>query len=155
MAPKPSPPQDKPAVKAKSQFSTLIKGATLAAVFILATPSAMMASILLLPSLLAWIGDRAPGHPTVRAVLLFGMAASCAPLDILWRNGHQMADALALLSDTRTLALAWAAQAGGWLLTQVMPVLIGAWGEAQHRIEVIRLNRRRETLQQEWNSTPN
>ena len=100
---------------------------------------------------MAWMGDRQPGQPTARAVLLFGLAASCQPLDLLWRAGHRMEDAVVLITDVRTLAIAWSAQAGGWMLTQLLPLLIGFFVEAQANIVAQRLQKRLESLQEEWN----
>ena len=140
-------PQAPPGGGATRWLQGLVCGVAL----LVATPSALLAGVLLLPTVMAWMGDRQPGQPTARAVLLFGLAASCQPLDLLWRAGHRMEDAVVLITDVRTLAIAWSAQAGGWMLTQLLPLLIGFFVEAQANIVAQRLQKRLESLQEEWN----
>jgi hypothetical protein len=125
-----------------------------AAGLILATPTMILAAILLMPTALAWISDREPGRPTARAVLLFGLAASCWPFALLWRAGHRSDLVLMVVSDIRVLAIAWTAQAAGWLLTQILPLLIGLYAEASTHLVVGRLRSRRDTLAEEWSEPP-
>jgi hypothetical protein len=129
-----------------------LQGLVCGVVLLVATPSALLAGVLLLPTLMVWMSDRQPGQPTARAVVLFGLAASCQPLDLLWRTGHRIEDAVVLITDLRTLAIAWSAQAGGWMLTQLLPLLIGFFVEAQASLVAQRLQKRLESLQEEWNS---
>lgn len=120
----------------------------------LAPANAALGMMLLLPTAMAWIADRAPGRPTARVVLLFGLAAACAPFDTLWHTGGRLPTAVALAADVRILAIAWVAQAGGWLLTQLLPLLIGSWAEAQTQARInSRANRKAELLH-EWSETP-
>ena len=116
----------------------------------LATPSAVLLCCLLLPSFLVWLAENQAGKPVTRAVLLYGLAAACGSLDTLWRAGHQMQDALTLAMDPHNLALAWAAQAAGWLLTQCLPMLIGVAMEARATLAIATLKRRRARLHEEW-----
>lgn len=118
----------------------------------LAPPSAALASVLLLPAAMVWIADPSPGRACARAVMLFGLAASCSPFDMLWRSGHRLDTAITLITDLRVVSIAWAAQAGGWLLTQLLPLVIGAWLEADIRLGVTRLEMRKDVLLQEWDS---
>jgi len=130
--------------------SLWLLGLVCGVVLLAATPSALLAGVLLLPTLMVWMSDRQPGLPTARAVLLFGLAASCQPLDLLWRAGHRIEDAVVLVTDLRTLAIAWSAQAGGWMLTQLLPLLIGFYVETQASLTAQRLQKRLENLQEEW-----
>lgn len=123
----------------------------LAAVGIAFAPAtALLALALLLPTAMAWIADASPGRPSVRAVLLFGLAASCGPFDLLWRSGNRLDTSFTLAADLNVLALAWSAQAGGWLLTQLLPLAIGAWFEAETRIGTAKLATRKRQLAEEW-----
>ena len=116
----------------------------------MAPPTAVLATILLLPAMMAWVADASPGRPTVRAVVLFGLAASCGPLDMLWRSGNRIDTTIMLISDLRVLAIAWSAQAGAWLTTQLLPLGIGALLEAETRITLARLQARQQELMSEW-----
>ena len=119
---------------------------------VLAPPSAALATVLLLPTAMAWLADSSPGRASTRAVMLFGLAASCGPFDMLWRSGHRLDTAITLITDPRAVSIAWAAQAGGWLLTQLLPLMIGAWFEAEIRLGVTRLEARKYSLLDEWGS---
>eukprot|EP01037_Dinobryon_pediforme_P001817 gene1817-1847_t len=117
---------------------------------IAAPPFAALAALLLLPAAMAWIADQSPGRPAARAVMMFGLAASCHPFELLWRSGIRMDVTLTLVSELRVLSLAWAAQAGGWLLSQILPILLRAWREGQTRMHLAQLERRKKTLSDEW-----
>lgn len=120
----------------------------------LAPANAALAAMLLLPTAMAGIADREAGRPTARVVLLFGLAAACAPFDALWHTAGRLPAAMALATDIRTLAIAWAAQAAGWLLTQLLPLLIGTWAERQTQAQINRRANRKAALLQEWGETP-
>ena len=109
----------------------------------LATPTALVLGVLLGPALLALMLDRAPGRPTARTMLLFGLSATVFPLLSLWKAGHTMAAAGVLAGDAGTLALAWAAAGGGWLLAQLSPLLARLALESialsrKHRVRALR-----------------
>jgi hypothetical protein len=103
----------------------------------LATPTALVLGVLLAPALLALMLDRAPGRPTARTMLLFGLSATVLPLLELWKAGQTMEAASVLACDPGSVALAWAASGGGWLLAQLAPLL------ARLTLESIALSRRR------------
>jgi membrane protein implicated in regulation of membrane protease activity len=122
----------------------------LAAALIAAAPMALLAGALLLPSVLAWAGEPASGRHILRAVLLFGIAAASPSLIALWSTGHRMDDAIALATDPRSLALCWSVQAGGWLLGQIMSVLLAIGLQRKADRQQQELHARRAALEQEW-----
>src|SRR6185312_14416383 len=69
----------------------------------LATPTALVLGVLLGPGLLALLLDRAPGRPSARAMLVFGLSATVFPLMALWKAGHTMEAASLLASDPGTV----------------------------------------------------
>jgi hypothetical protein len=131
-----------------------VQGLLCGAVVTLATPTALLAGVLLLPALIVHLLDDGEGRPTLRAVLLFGLAASLRPLLALWSGGHTLQTSLALLSDIATPAVAWSAQGGAWLLTQLIPLLMRLALEAQSRVEVARLRAERAQLAASWGLPP-
>ncbi len=129
----------------------LLPALVLLALLAFAAPMVVLAGILLLPMLMSWATDASPGRPVTRAVLLFGLAASCPTLVSLWSEGDRMADAVALGTEIPTLAISWAAQAGGWLLTQLLPLLVSVAINRNTQAAIARLERRRADMLQEWN----
>lgn len=115
-----------------------------------AAPSAVLAAVLLLPSLMARVDDRSHGHAITRAVLLFGVAAGYPTLDALWQTGDRMPDAITLAIDVRTLAWCWSAQAGAWLLGQVLPVLVASFRRRESHSHEAVLQQRQAALESEW-----
>ncbi|MBN9510402.1 MAG: hypothetical protein J0I21_14980 [Alphaproteobacteria bacterium] len=138
-------------VKARGRGSGLwLGGLACGAVITLATPTAVLAGLLLAPAGLAWVLDRAPDRPTARPMLLCGLAATVQPMATLWLTGHGMETALATAADLATLAVAWAAQAAGWLLSELAPFVAGLAIEARARARGAKLRAERRRLEEEW-----
>lgn len=127
-----------------------LQGMACGAVLMMATPSALLAMILLLPSLAAAIADPAPGRPSTRAVILFGLAAASPAFAALWRGGHDVARALSLATEVTVLARCWSVQAAAWLLTQILPLLFRLALEANASRQTAQLERLRQAHEAEW-----
>ena len=144
------------APRAGGRFGSVLLLAGLAggALVTLATATAVLAGILLAPGLLALAIDPAPGRPTARAVVLFGLAATVQPLATLWRTGHHVAAALDMAADLTTLATAWVAQGGAWILCELTPLVIAFAMEAVSRTRAARLRTTRTGYEQQWGMPP-
>ncbi len=120
----------------------------------LATPTAVLAGLLLAPALMAWLLDPTPQRAVARPMLLCGLAASLRPLLALWQGGHGMAASLELAGDVPTLGLAWAAQGLAWLVGELAPLAVGLVQAARDRARIARLRAERARLEQEWGLKP-
>jgi hypothetical protein len=120
----------------------------------LATPTALLLVVLFGPALLATLLDRQLGRPTARCIALCGMSAVVSPMRMLWAAGQTMQTAIALASDTETIARAWGAAGGGWLLAELMPIGVRALLETISRKHVASLIRTRDRLEAEWGPPP-
>lgn len=127
-----------------------LQGLLCGALATIATPTAVLTAVLLAPGLAAAIMDSAPGKPRARTMLLFGGAALVAPMNTLWSTGHTLATALALAADMDVVGLAWLAAAGGWLLTEIAPVLVRAVLEAMAIARTTALRAQRARHAAEW-----
>ncbi len=117
------------------------------------------ATLLLLGGLMAPLGpallsDGAPGRPVARSVALFGAALSIGPVLRLWRAGAGMPDALSLLGDVGVLGAAWAACAVGWLLAELVPVLIRAVLDQHDHAQEAALRAARHRYEEQWGVQP-
>jgi len=121
-----------------------------AGVLIFAAPTALLATLLLLPTALAWAGDTSDQRGGSSAVLLFGLAAAMPSLIALWNSGHELADAAALGLDLRTLARCWAAQACGWLIGELVPTMLTASLKTQASRRQLSLTQQRDQIESEW-----
>jgi hypothetical protein len=127
-----------------------LQGLLCGGVAVLATPTALLVAMLLAPGLLALLFDRQPGQATARSMLLFGAAALASPLRRLWESGHSLSGALTLLSDPIVLGTAWLAAGFGWLLNEMMPILMQFALEARSKARVRALHAARARLTEEW-----
>ncbi len=131
-----------------------LQGLLCGAIVTLATPSAVLAGVLLAPALLAHRLDRQPGRPTARAVLVCALAGVVHPLHRLWLGGQTMSLALTMLSDSWTCLPAWGAAASGWLLAELAPIGLRAAMELTAITRAARLRAERARLEQEWGISP-
>jgi hypothetical protein len=131
-----------------------LQGAAFGGLVTLATPTALLGGLLLAPSLMAALIDQTPGRPASRPMLLWGIAASVRPMVELWTGGHTNAHALALASDLSVIAAAWAAQGGGWLVAEILPLFIGAAMHAAAAAHALQLRQARRRHETEWDLPP-
>jgi hypothetical protein len=120
----------------------------------MATPTAVLGALLLVPGIGALLLERQAGRPAARVTLLCGAATAAAPLFALWQSGLGVGGALAAASDPAVLAACWAAQAGGWLLAQLAPVLLRLAFDAHAATIAARLRSERARFESEWDIPP-
>ncbi len=111
---------------------------------------ATVAAGLLAPGLVALKLDQEPGRPVARAVLTCGLAACVQPVITLWNSGQSFDTAIAILTDPAATGIAWSAAAGGWLLSQVAPLVVRAGLEAAALTRSTRLRAARGRIIEAW-----
>ncbi|MCW3473940.1 hypothetical protein [Limobrevibacterium gyesilva] len=131
-----------------------LQGLACGALATLATPTAVLAGLLLGPGLLALALDQTPGRPTARPILLLGLATTLQPVAELWQAGHRIGSALDLIADPRVLATAWLAQVGGWVLVELGPLLLALALEAGAQARMVRLRAIRARYEALWDIPP-
>jgi hypothetical protein len=131
-----------------------LQGLACGAVVTLAMPCAVLAGLLLAPGIGAMLLEREPGRPASRVALLCGAALAAAPVAALWQAGSGVGAAVTAASDAMVLAGCWAAQGGGWLVAQLLPVLLRLLLDTQARTTIARLRAERERYESEWGIAP-
>lgn len=127
-----------------------LQGMMCGALVAFASPFALLFGVLMAPAVAAMLTDREPGRPVGRAVFLAGAAASVAPAWHLWWAGGTMAEALDMLADVSTLAVAWLLGATAWALCQVLPMItmvVWNWREAARARGLLE---ELKSLREEW-----
>jgi hypothetical protein len=127
-----------------------LQGLLCGALATLATPTALLLAVLLGPATIALFLDGEPCKPTGRTVALFSMAASVGPLKTLWTTGHSMAVAADLATRLDVVGTVWTATAAGWLLAQILPIVVRAVLEALSIARSVRLRAERARLLSDW-----
>jgi len=135
---------------AKQRSLVWLQGLLCGAVVTLATPTAVLLGVLLGPALLAVVLDREPGRPRARSIMLCSMAAAVSPVRTLWTAGHSIATATALVGNLQIVGSAWSAAAGGWLLVELVPILVRAALEGLSLARTARLRAERARLVEAW-----
>jgi hypothetical protein len=111
---------------------------------------AVVGAGLLAPGIVALRLDQDAGKPMARTVLTCGLAACVQPVITLWNTAQSFGTAVAIVTDPGTIGLAWAAAAGGWLLTQIMPLVVRAALEAVALAQTTRLRAARSRIAEAW-----
>jgi len=127
-----------------------LQGLLCGALIALAGSVALLLAILLAPVGLAVLCDRQSGKPMARSVLLCGLGACVGPVGQLWSSGQGLAQAVALATEPRVIAIAWGAAAGGWMLSELAPVAVRLVSDVSARSRIARLRARRERLSEAW-----
>jgi len=131
-----------------------LQGLACGAVIALATPTAVLGGLLLAPGIGVLLLEPHAGRLAARVALLCGVAAAAAPMAALWQAGLGVSGAMAAASDPTVLAGCWAAQAAGWLLAQLAPVLLRLAFDARAAAAAARLRAERARYESEWEIPP-
>ena len=113
---------------------------------------ALPALSLFLPALLMLVLEQEAGRPMTRTLLLFGLAGSWDALDTIWHAGSLRASDWMGLLDLNTLAVAWLAQAMGWLLAEGMALLLTHVSDREHARVRARTEADISSIRAEWRS---
>jgi hypothetical protein len=134
--------------KEKGRGIVWMQGLACGACVAVAPAASALLAVLLAPAIAVALIDRAPGRPIARAVLLCGAAPCVGPSIAIWQTGAS--SGFAILTDPTVFGPAWAACAGGWLLSQLLPIGIRGILEAASLSQAARLRTEREKLAQAW-----
>lgn len=115
---------------------------------------AFQVGTLLLPAIVALMLDREHGKPIARAVLLCTLAASVEPMRGLWNSAQGGDLGFSLVPDLHAVTLTWGAAAGGWLLTQIIPVAVSMVLDTKADRRSAELREARARLIEEWGLEP-
>jgi hypothetical protein len=127
-----------------------LQGLACGAMVALVPATALLLAVLLAPGLAALMIDRQSGRPIARSILLCGAATCVSPVGQLWNAGQNVEASLAILGDVSTIGTAWSAAAAGWLLAELLPVVVRAVLEAASLTRAVRLRAARAKLVEEW-----
>ena len=114
---------------------------------------ATVAAGLLAPGVVALRLDREPGRPVARTVLTCGLAGCVHPVITLWNTGQSFETAIVIVTDPTTIGIAWSAAGAGWLLTQIVPLVVRVALEAVALGQSTRLRAARSRIAEAWGLT--
>ena len=125
-------------------------GAACGAAATFATPSALLAGVLLAPAWLTAVFDAQPRRPVTRVVFVSAAGFTLGPLWHLNTGVASVAQALDMLMDPAVLCPAWLAGACGWALCEALPVVLRLVAERQAAARMAALLEQAQTIRAEW-----
>lgn len=115
--------------------------------------TAVLVAVLLVPGLCALVLDRQPTRPLARCMLLCGLAVAVQPLRSLWDSTQGLEESLRLITNVSILGYAWMAACAGWLMAEVIPLVVRVVLDASSLAHAARLRSARERLVEQWGAT--
>jgi hypothetical protein len=128
----------------------LVVGLGCGGVIAMAPDITAAALVLQIPGVLAWLVDPTSGKAIGRTILLFQAAASVHPIVSIWFQCDGLGACVAMVAERRTLLTVLLAVAGGFALTQVLPLILKLLDDARMKIRRAGLIAEREKLVEEW-----
>ncbi len=142
---------EKDAKKAGSlPFSVKLAFMGLLVVAIVFLPSTVLIGTCLIPSFVAVIIDRQPQKTLWLTVGAMNLAGTIPAWMNLWQAGHQMDQALAMVSNPQTLVMAYGGAGIGWVLHyNITPIVAG--GLARRSAKRLKdIEKRQKELVRKW-----
>jgi hypothetical protein len=153
---KPPNTKQRPASRGKRETAgsgrsvTWLSGLACGVLAAIAPGIATVAAGLLAPGVVALKLDREPGRPVARTVLTCGLAGCVHPVITLWNAGQSFETAIAIITDPTIIGIAWGAAAAGWLLAEVVPLMVRVSFEAVALARSTRLRATRFRIAEAW-----
>ena len=129
---------------------TWLLGVACGVVVCFATPSALLAGVLLAPAIVAALFDSQAGRPMARVVLVSGGGMTFPPLWHLNMAHPSIGLALDMLSDPGVLCPAWLAAASGWAVCESLPIVLQAAANRRAVSTIAALQDEAERLKAQW-----
>jgi len=106
--------------------------------------------VLQLPGALVLLFDPTPGHAVGRTVMLFAAAATIRPITTIWLQCDGLRQCVGMASGTRTILTMLLYAAFGFMLTQLLPILLQLVDERRVKTRLTELTAERARIAEEW-----
>ena len=118
-----------------------------------ALPTTTLLAVGMAPTLGAFIGDTTPRRYLTKCVAGMNFAGAIPFLYKLWTTGHDMATAIALVTDLYVWLSMYSAAALGWLLFLGFPGVVAMFRALNARRRIYMLREQQKSLINEWGDT--
>ena len=113
-------------------------------------PTTLLLVLGLVPTLVALIVDRDPERYAAIAVAPVNFCGVLPLIMTLWQRGHDMREAVNLLSDPLNWLIMFGAAAVGWAIFFAVPPVVASFLAQRNETEIKRLTEHQEKLVEEW-----
>jgi hypothetical protein len=137
-------------VKRPSLLRQLSMGVAIIALFVAALPSAVLLCFGMLPTMCAFLVDRAPPRYAARCVGALNFAGCWPYLLNLWKDGHDMVTAVHILLDPTVWLVIYGSAAAGWLCYLSFPAVAWALMDVFAGRRIAHLRKEQRKLIEDW-----
>lgn len=113
-------------------------------------PSTILLTVLMLPTLCAWIIDRVPGRSLALSIGLLNGAGTIPGMVQLWNGGHDLPTMSRVLGDPYVWFAAYLAAGAAWLIFLMLPPLLQRYYGFATDSRLRGLEKRQDKLRAEW-----
>lgn len=146
-------PAPRAAVKGRKRPSLarqLGLGIAVIALIVAALPSAVLLCFGMLPTMCAFMIDRAPQRYATRCVGILNFAGCWPYLLNLWKDGHHMVGAMQILLDPLAWLVIYGSAAAGWLCYLSFPAVAWALMDVFAGRRIANLRKEQRRLIEDW-----
>ncbi len=113
-------------------------------------PTSILILAGLIPTYVAWLTDSTKGKLTAITVGSFNLAALMPLLMRLWDKGNSVSTTISLLFSPFSWILILAGAGVGWMLTQVLPLMVVGFITARDKAKLDKIRSRQKALTDDW-----
>lgn len=106
--------------------------------------------VLQVPGVVVLLLDPSPGRAIGKTILLFQAAASVRPTVSIWFQCEGLRACVAMATERQTILIVLLAAAGGFVLTQILPLGLKLLDDARIKVRCEHLTLERQKLVEEW-----
>ncbi len=152
MAKKDKKPAPDASAKPKSGNTYVISVMTLLVLglAVFATPALLVLAVGMVPSLVAWVIDREPGHNATIAVTAMNFTGVAPFVAEILMVGATTTRAMTMVTDVFVLAVMYGAAAVGWALVATMPKVAAIYISVRNEGRIQAMLRERKRLVEDW-----
>jgi hypothetical protein len=129
---------------------TWLMGMACGAILAFATPTALLAGVLMAPAILVSLLDAYPGRATTRAVFVATAGPAFGPIWHLNAGGATLALTVDMLCEPTVLCPAWLAGGCAWAVCECLPILLRGAADRLATARAAALLEEAKTLRAAW-----
>lgn len=119
-------------------------------VVLILMPTCILLSVLMLPTMVAFVIDGSPGRKFVVTVGMMNLAGAMPGIAELWMDGHSFQAAFSTMADPFMWAFALMAAGLGWMIYWITPFIVANYQGISTRAQVLDLKMQQKKLVVDW-----
>ena len=113
-------------------------------------PTTVMLCLAMLPTLAAWMSDRMRGETRALTIGSMNIAGTTPYLLKLWSTGHDLDNALSIITDPQTIIVIYCAAGVGWIIDWAIAGVVATVMQQGGVSRLKDIKERQEALAERW-----